>query len=354
MSGPEAPQTRKKSRKWLWLLALVPVAGASAVMLSRYPEQPHTPAVVSTPDKPLGVGGRGRIEPEDGIMLVAAPYLNGRPSIMSDLRVKAGDWVRQGQVIGTIKGRDPLEKALRQDEAEVEVARTRLAQVKAGAKQSDIDEQRVKIARWESEYEIGVGDYRRYEKLRETGDVSAADLDQKRLIMERARREADAAKEALKSLEAIRQEDVEVRTAELAAAIARVDHARAELEELTVRAPATGRVLRIYSLPGEEVSSKGILELAKTDRMYVVAEVYETDIGRVRVGQKAVISGELLPEKLKGKVTIIEAQVSKSELLPLEPTSFADTRVIKVKILLENGERAAGLIYGKVDVVIEP
>jgi len=88
--------------------------------------------------------------------------------------------------------------------------------------------------------------------------------------------------------------------------------------------------------------------------MYVVAEVYETDIGRVRVGQKAVISGELLPEKLKGKVTIIEAQVSKSELLPLEPTSFADTRVIKVKILLENGERAAGLIYGKVDVVIEP
>ena len=75
---------------------------------------------------------------------------------------------------------------------------------------------------------------------------------------------------------------------------------------------------------------------------------------RIRVGQKAVISGELLSEKLAGTVTRIDPQVSKSELLPLEPAAFADNRVVKVRIQLENGERVAGLIYGKVDVVIQP
>lgn len=323
-------------------------------MFPRESDQPKSAPVVSVPEKPLGVGSRGRIEPEDGIILVAAPYFSGRPSIMSEIRVKEGDWVRAGQVIGVVDGRIPLEKALRQNEADVEVARTRLAQIKAGAKQADLDEQKVEIARWESEYEIAVVDHRRYEKLRETEDVSAAELDQKRLIMERAKRQLDGAKERLKSLEAIRSEDVEVLSAELSAAMTRVEHARAELERVIVHAPATGRVLRIHTLPGEEAGPEGILELGKTDRMYVIAEVYETDIGRIRVGQKAVISGELLPEKLTGTVTLIDSQVSKSELLPLEPTAFADTRIVKVKIQLENGERVAGLIYGKVDVVIQP
>ena len=88
--------------------------------------------------------------------------------------------------------------------------------------------------------------------------------------------------------------------------------------------------------------------------MYVIAEIYEADIARIRIGQKAVISSDLLSERVSGTVTQISPQVSKSELLPLDPAAFADTRVIKVKIQLENAERVAGLIYGKVDVVIQP
>jgi HlyD family secretion protein len=136
--------------------------------------------------------------------------------------------------------------------------------------------------------------------------------------------------------------------------MAQVDRARAELDRMIVRAPAAGRVLRIHAHPSEEVGPQGILELGKTDRMFVIAEIYETDITRIRVGQKAEISGELLPEHLTGIVTLIDSQVTKSELLPTDTAAFADTRVVKVKIQLDNGERAASLIYGKVDVVIRP
>ena len=324
-------------------------------MMFRDPATAKTDAPTpSISDKPTGVGSRGRIEPEDGVIFIAAPYFNGRPSLIAELRVKEGDWVKSGQIIGIVEGAAPLEKALRESEAEVEVARRKLAQLKAGPKQADIDQQKAEIARWETEYELTATEEKRYEMLREQEIASLGDFQQRQLNAERAKRALESAREKLKSMEAIRKEDIEVLNAELAAAMARVEQNRAELERVIVRAPAAGRVLKIHAFPGEEVGSQGILELGKTGRMYVVAEVYETDIGRIHVGQKAVISGELLPEKMQGTVTRIDPQVSKSELLPLEPTAFADTRVVKVKIQVEKGERIAALIYGKVDVVIEP
>jgi HlyD family secretion protein len=307
----------------------------------------------SAADKPTGVGCRGRIEPQDGVIFVAAPYFYG-PSIMAELRVQEGDWVNSRQIIGILEGAASREAALKESEAQVEVARTRLAQLKAGPKQEDIDQQKTEIARWETEYEITAAAEKRYEALRNQDIASLNDFQERQLNAERARRALEGARDRLRSMEAIRREDVDVLNAELAAALARVEQARADLERVIVRAPAAGRVLKIHTHPGEEIGSQGILELGKTDGMYVVAEVYETDIGRVRVGQKAVISGDLLPEELNGVVVRIDPQVSKTELLPLEPAAFADTRVVKVKIEVDDGNSITGLIYGKVDVVIQP
>jgi HlyD family secretion protein len=347
----------KTKKTWLFLsvAALIAAGAASALLYPRYSAHEETASAAPVvPDKPSGVGARGRIEPEDGVITVAAPYLNGQPSLVSELRVREGDRVTAGQVIAVLDGWPSLDKALRQSEADAEVARKRLAQTQAGSKIPDIDAQKMEIARWESEYEISKSDYRRFETLHQNQIATTADLDQKRLAMERAQRTLDGAKEHLKSLEEIRREDVDVGAAQVASALAQVEHARAELDRMIVRAPAAGRVLKIRARVGEQAGVQGILELGKTDRMYVIAEVYESDINRVRPGQKAIVSGDLLPEKLSGEVTQIEAQVTKSEMLPLEPAAFADVRVVKVKIRLDTAEAAAHLIYGKVDVVIQP
>jgi len=339
---------------WIPILLLAIVVLAAAMILPRTSDNPPSTVVTSIPENPPGIGCRGRIEPEDGVIVVAAPYFAGRPSLIKDLRFKEGDWVRTGQVLAVLDAWNASEKAMRQREAEVEVARMRLAQVKAGAKQPDIEAQKMEIARWESEYETADSELRRYDRLRENQIISPHDFDQKRLALDRAKRTLEAAREHLKSLEEIRKEDIDLRSAELAAALANVEHSRAELEQAIVRAPANGRVLKIHANPGEEAGAAGILELGRTDRMFVIAEVYETDIGRVHLGQKARISGALVPDGVSGNVIHVASQISKSELLPTDPASFADTRVVKVKIQLENGERVAGLIHGKVDVVIEP
>ena len=342
-------------KRWLWVCALMlaAIVAAAAVMRPRLTGEAPSAAASSVSAIPSGVGCRGRIEPEDGVLTIAAPYFAGRPSLISELQIKEGDWVTAGQVLGVLDGWRSSEKLVRQSEADAEVARRRLAQVKAGVKSADLEAQRMEVARWQSEYEISRDDYQRYERLHESQVIAPAELDQKRLLMDRAGRTLDGAKERLKSLEEVRAEDVDVRSAELAAALAQVEHARSELDRMIVKAPVSGRVLKIHAYPGEEVGPRGILELARTDRMYVVAEVFESDIPRVRVGQKATISGDLVPDGIVGTVTQIGGQVTKSELLPSDPADFADTRVVNVKIQLHDGERVAGLIYGTVDVRIE-
>ena len=79
----------------------------------------------------------------------------------------------------------------------------------------------------------------------------------------------------------------ELRSFELATnvAAAALQRAQAELQLSMVRAPIDGQVLEIHAREGERVDEFGILELGDTSVMYAVAEVYETDIGRVQVGQ---------------------------------------------------------------------
>src|SRR5262245_29436601 len=66
--------------------------------------------------------------------------------------------------------------------------------------------------------------------------------------------------------------------------------AQAGLEQDVVRAPVAGQILRIYAHPGERIGERGFAEIAQNDQMFAVAEVYETDVGRVRPGQRAIVS----------------------------------------------------------------
>jgi len=65
--------------------------------------------------------------------------------------------------------------------------------------------------------------------------------------------------------------------------------AEARLRRTIIRAPRAGRILRILTYPGEAISD-GILQMGDTRQMYVVAEVYETDVGLVKLGQPATIT----------------------------------------------------------------
>jgi HlyD family secretion protein len=141
----------------------------------------------------------------------------------------------------------------------------------------------------------------------------------------------------------------------------KVDVARAELQAAqsaldrdSVRAPVSGQVVKIHARQGERVGAEGIAELADTDRMYAVAEVYETDIGRIHPGQHATMRSPALAPDLRGTVERIGMKVGKLDVLDADPAARTDARVVEVEIKLDDSARAAALSNLQVEVVISP
>jgi HlyD family secretion protein len=149
--------------------------------------------------------------------------------------------------------------------------------------------------------------------------------------------------------EALRDEERRrVAVAEADLALARADWA---LD--TVRAPVAGRVLDVHARAGERIGPAGLLELGRTDVMYAVAEVYETDVATVRVGQRAVVRSAAFDPPLTGRVERVGLQVRRQVLLADDPTADVDARVVEVHVRLDDGTRAAALSNLEVDVVID-
>ena len=124
----------------------------------------------------------------------------------------------------------------------------------------------------------------------------------------------------------------------------------AAYEQSRVRSPITGQVLEVHTRDGERVGPDGIVELGKTREMYAIAEVYETDIGRVTLGQRARVTSPALREPLFGTVDRIGLKVGKADELGTDPAAKADARVIEVEVRLDDSEPAASLTHLQVAV----
>lgn len=139
------------------------------------------------------------------------------------------------------------------------------------------------------------------------------------------------------------QRDLEIFQADLIAA-------KAQLERAMIRAPVAGQVLAVHARAGERIGAQGLLELGQTQRMYVVAEVYETDIGQVAEGQSATVTSPALAVPVTGRVERIGKIIGKNDVLDLDPVARMDSRVIEVFILLDQPETVADMTNLQVDV----
>jgi HlyD family secretion protein len=90
--------------------------------------------------------------------------------------------------------------------------------------------------------------------------------------------------------------------------------------------------------------------------MIVVAEVYESDVSKVRLGQRVTITSEsqAFTGELRGSVSQIGLQIGKKDVLSTDPAAAVDARVVEVNIRLSpaDSKRVASLTYSKVVVEI--
>jgi HlyD family secretion protein len=146
-----------------------------------------------------------------------------------------------------------------------------------------------------------------------------------------------AAKATLAKISEVRTVDVQGAQAELARARAAARQAQAELAQAYVRAPVAGEILKIRTRAGETPSTNGIVEMGQTSQMVAVAEIYESDIAKVRVGQSAIVSSEsgAFTQKVRGTVSSIGLQIGKKDVLSTDPAADTDSRTVEVKVAID-------------------
>ncbi|MDF5731032.1 MAG: ABC exporter membrane fusion protein, partial [Rhizonema sp. PD38] len=241
--------------------------------------------------------------------------------------------------------------------------------------------QEASIRKIQAELNNAQAEYRRYEQLYKQGAISSSSFDSKHLSLETAQQQLNEAKAILNRINATGSKQVseakvalqrinatgvkqireanatlnkiaEVRPVDVQAAQAEVDHAlsavkrtQTDLEQAYIKAPTSGQILKIHTRVGEKMSDFGIVDLAQTNQMVAVAEVYQSDISKVKTGQKAVVTGEAFNTQLRGVVSQVGLQVNRQNVFSNQPGENLDKRVIEVKIrlTLEDSKRVAGL-----------
>jgi len=385
-------QRLKPLNRWTIALIVTGIAitgGSLYYNISRFGQKPAEPVASVPVNQPIGA--LGRLEPASEVVRVAAPTALNNDRV-AQLLVKRGDRVQADQVIAVLDSQERLQAVLLEAQERVSTAQAKLAQIKAGAKsgeilaqqaeitrleqelQGEIKTQTATIARRQSEVNVAQAEYNRYLMLSREGAIAASNLDQRRLTLETAQAQLDEAKSnrnrtadtlgaqtkqaraTLNQVAEVRPEDVQLAQTEVSQAKAAVKRAEAELKEASIRAPIAGQVLEVYTKPGEAIASEGIVDLGKTDQMAVVAEIYQSDIGKIRRGQAAVATSEAFPRELRGTVHLVGLQVSKQQVFSNQPGENLDRRIVKVRIHLnsKDSQQVASLTNLQVQVAIQP
>jgi HlyD family secretion protein len=385
-----SPQPEKRGRMTFWGALAILFAGLGFVLggITVYhfygntdsrEESSTRPQPSSAPDKVVALG---RIEPKDDVLSLGVPM----PDRITRIKVKEGQHVKKDEELVILDGEVMRELERKLAVIQRQQAETRLKAITAsGTAQIRVEEirqeqveqvgpleiqaQMTKIKFLEAQEKNVRRDYERYLAAGDT--VADQDKDKQKLLLDQVETELAAARCQHEKMLKSRDFNRELAKAQLESARAELERGKSAISldlldkqviqaeervrETQVRAPSAGKILRILLHEGELVRGQPILQMANTERMIVLTEVYETDIQRVKIGQKATITSHIFKrdDALTGKVVWKASSIGKSQVIPLDPRAAVDNRVVEVKVELDQSERVADLIGHQVRVEID-
>ncbi len=210
----------------------------------------------------------GTVQPVDSRVSEVRPLARGR---VLEVRVRVGDRVKAGQELARFDNLEASELTAQMMAAQSELRRIRV---------------------------LAVQQARQVERNQRLAAIGAAP----RKDYEQSLAERQALEESLRAQESV-----------IAGLSTRLQRFGAVGESplapviTTLAAPFAGIVTKVSAAPGEVVeAASGLFTVADISRVWVQAEVYEKDLGRLRVGQAAVIHVDTYQgEPFAGEVTYI-------------------------------------------------
>lgn len=295
-----------------------------------------TGAAKAAPAKPeWAASAPGRVEPSAGEVRIGAQL----PGRIAEVLVAANDKVEAGDLLVRLEDDELLprlhaaatEVAVRKRERDSADAAGRPAQDRRAAEDA--------LSNAERQLAQTRDDQDRVSKLRRNGSGSDADVDKAREATNKARDRLASAREGLRK--ALAAENLPPPTrpeAALTAARAELSLAEAALEKTRIRAASAGTVLQVNAKAGESVAPSPeapLLVMGDLSSLRVRAEFEERDVGKLRVGQAAVVRSDAFPGRdFEGKVTFLAQSLGPSRLGQRGPRKPTDVDVLEVLIEL--------------------
>lgn len=212
------------------------------------------------------------------------------------------------------------------------------AQARVKTKEAELDEARRRYDRTTKLIEIGAASREELEQDRTKLKTAEAEVEQSRKLFERATE--------VTRLNPVGNRDLEEASVKLRAAEGELGSARQKLillglseqrvaalrspaqisSEVALEAPVSGTVTTRSVNPGEVVEAgKEFIKITNLGTVWVVAQVYEKDLGRMRTGTGAsVTSGAYPGQVFRGQVTYIDPNINQ------------ETRTAQVRVELAN------------------
>jgi len=322
-------------KKALWVMLGLGVVGVAGFAL-RSGEGARADVSVAGP---RGVVAPARVETRDDVIDLAFELQGGGRVV--EVLVKEGDRVEAGQVLARLDDRLARARVARA-EAAVMAAEARRDLSYRGARANELRAAEAELAAAraaENDREASQG---RAERLLAGGAVGAADADSARASADGARAQASAAAARLGLLkEGTRRELRREADAALSAARAELEENRTLLAHTELRAPRAGVILRRRIEPGEFVSTMPpvvVLSMADVSQLELRAEVDESDVGRVEVGQFGYATAEAYGDRrFPGRVLRLTGELGRKQVVVDDPRARIDTRVLEVMFQLDEG-----------------
>jgi HlyD family secretion protein len=295
----------KKSRIAIVIIVLILVIWGIAGTCAKRRATSRKPTIVRVEPAQLGelvesVSAPGEIEPKTNVEISAK--VSAR---VVELPYEEGDHV----TCGNPKANPPVPPSVlvRLDSKDLE-SQLLSAQANRAAQAAQIEVELARIASQKASLdgtaaslEQARRDLERQKELLKSQDISQSTFDQTKLKVDELTAQYEASQHTLQAAEL----NLQVLKHNLEAADARIDQAEEALSYTIITSPIDGVVTRINAEVGELVmtgtmNNPGtvVMEVGDLSEMLVVAQVDESDVGKLKVGQAARVHIQAWPDKI--------------------------------------------------------
>jgi len=311
----------------------------SLVFASRRAHENAAASSATASQAPLYIAGPGRVEPYSEDIKIGSE-LSGR---LKAVFAEEGDKIHRGQVLAELENAD-YRAQVESSRANVVAKEATLRKVINGARRQERDEAWSSVNEAKAVMENANSELHRRQELFKAGVVSREELDRYASDADVATAKYQAAVQQHSLVDDhAREEDQSLAEADLQLAKAQLDEADARYEKTFIRSPIDGTVLRKHHRSGESVSNSStvpdpVLTIGDRKTLRVRVDVDETDVSKVRLGQRAYVTADAYgKQKFWGRVVRVGEQLGPKNVRTDEPTEKVDTKILETLVELDRG-----------------